>query len=316
MATDPAVVELQALIQTVAALSNDMSQNWNTTYSLKRFGPCKNFDGPVDKDSNRQIPHTKFHEAPLLKKLVDTFTEMFSNLTIDMVWLIVKYKPGSGFQSWHQDFNLNEKITKTIVINLGAVKRSDLLGGPLRGVIISENKDNEAKVSACDILGEQMLCGFIKSDSEDNEGKVVRVETERREDAMGKKNRKQASQAIKAMKQCGRAAQAAGAGIGAVVVLKVDYCTHSHAQGLMAIVYEINESTGGILVCCEHGVITHDGSRKDYCYWVPMTSMTLKQGRRTHLQLRRLFSQYAAWFWKVNTTRQIKKEFHIQSIMR
>ena len=113
--------------ETVAALSNDILQNWDTTYSLERFGPCKNFDGPVDKDSNRQIPHTKFHEAPLLNKLVDTFTEMLQYLTIDMVWLIVKSKPGSGFQSWHQDFNLNEKITKTIVINLGAVKRSDLL---------------------------------------------------------------------------------------------------------------------------------------------------------------------------------------------
>jgi hypothetical protein len=127
----------------------------------------------VDKDSNRQIPHTKFHEAPLLNKLVDTFTEMLQNLSIDMVWLIVKSKPGSGFQSWHQDFNLNEKTTKTIVINLGAVKRSDLLGGTLRKVVISENKDNEAKgSSARDILGGQMLCGFINSDSEDKEGKV------------------------------------------------------------------------------------------------------------------------------------------------
>jgi hypothetical protein len=256
----------------VAALSNDILQNWNTTYSLERFGPCKNFDGPVDKDSNRQIPHTKFHEAPLLNKLVDTFTEMFQYLTIDMVWLIVKSKPGSGFQSWHQDFNLNEKITKTIVINLGAVKRSDLLGGPMREVVNSENKDNEANVSAHDILGVQM-CGFINSDSEDNEGKVS-VETERRDDAMAKRNRKQESQAIKAMKQCGRAAQAAGAGIGAVVSLKVDYRTHSHAQGLLAIVYEMKESTGGILVCCEHGVVTHDGSKKDY--WVPYDKYDVK----------------------------------------
>ncbi len=58
------------------------------------------------------------------------------------------------------------------------------------------------------------MCGFINSDSEDNEGKVS-VETEQRDDAMAKRNRKQESQAIKAMKQCGRAAQAAGAGIGA-----------------------------------------------------------------------------------------------------
>ena len=44
---------------------------------------------------------------------------------------------------------------------------------------------------------------------------------------MATRNRKVESQAIKAMKQCGRAAQAAGAGIGAVVSLKVDYRTHS-----------------------------------------------------------------------------------------
>jgi len=42
------------------------------------------------------------------------------------------------------------------------VKISDLLGGPLREVVISENKDNEAKVkvSTSDIFGGQM-CGFI-----------------------------------------------------------------------------------------------------------------------------------------------------------
>ncbi len=58
-----------------------------------------------------------------------------------------------------------------------------------------------------------------------------------------------------------------------MVSLKVDYRTHSHAQGLFAIVYEMKESTGGILVCCQHGVITHDGSRKDY--WVPYDKYTV-----------------------------------------
>ena len=77
-----------------------------------------------------------------------------------------------------------------------------------------------------------MLCGFINSDSKNNKGKVRAMkgmETERRDDAMAKMNHKQESQAIKATKQCGRAAQAAGAGagIGAVVSLKVDYRTHS-----------------------------------------------------------------------------------------
>ena len=234
-----------------------------------------------------------------------------------MVWLIVKSKPGSGFQRWHQDFNLNEKITKTIDFNLGAVKRSDLLGGPLRKVV-SENKDNEAKVSARDILGGQMLCGFINSDSKDNEGKVRAMkgmETERRDDAMAKRNCKQESQAIKAMKQCGRAAQAAGAGIGAVISLKVDYCTHSHAQGLLAIVYEMKESTGGILVCCEHGVVTHDGSRKDY--WVPYDKYDIKARAQDTCPIEEaLQSVCNTWFWKVNTTCQINVEFPIQSIMR
>ena len=42
---------------------------------------------------------------------------------------------------------------------------------------------------------------------------------------------------------------------------------HSHANWLIAIVYAVKEGTGGILVCCEHGVITHSGTKGDY--WVP-----------------------------------------------
>ncbi len=52
-----------------------------------------------------------------------------------------------------------------------------------------------------------------------------------------------------------------------MVSLKVNSCTHSHVQGLVAIVYKINESAGGILICCQHGVISHDGTKGDY--WVP-----------------------------------------------
>ncbi len=72
------------------------------------------------------------------------------------------------------------------------------------------------------------------------------------------------------MKRCGHAAQSAGAGIGAVVTLKVDFRTHSHAQGLIVIMYEMKEITGGILVCCEHGVITHDGSRNSLSEVMPV----------------------------------------------
>jgi hypothetical protein len=58
-----------------------------------------------------------------------------------------------------------------------------------------------------------------------------------------------------------------GKGIGALVSLKVDYCTHCHVQGLLAIVYGFQENLGGILVCCEHGIVTREGTSKDY--WLP-----------------------------------------------
>ena len=92
-------------------------------------------------------------------------------------------------------------------------------------------------------------------------------EDEARSLAMTKKNKKQAESAEKEMKRAGKAALDSGAGPGAVVTLHVDYRTHSHAQGLIAIVYDFKEKTGGILVCCDHGVITHSGTKADY--WVP-----------------------------------------------
>ena len=133
-------------------MSNDILQNWDTTYSLDHFDTCKNFDGPVDKECNSSIPQEKFEQIPLIKKLVDTFTEMLPSLTIDLVWLIIKNKPGIGFQSWHRDFYLEmSKITKTVVINLGVTKRSDLLGRSCCVFINSDkkgNSNNEGNVSA------------------------------------------------------------------------------------------------------------------------------------------------------------------------
>jgi hypothetical protein len=88
-----------------------------------------------------------------------------------------------------------------------------------------------------------------------------------RREAMEKKNCKQEESAIKAVKVCGQAALDSGVGIGALMSLKVEYRTHCHAQGLLAIVYRFQENSGGILVCCEHEIITHDGTSNDY--WVP-----------------------------------------------
>ena len=76
--------------------------------------------------------------------------------------------------------------------------------------------------------------------------------------ALEKKNKRQAASAEKEMKRAGEAASCKGAAPGAVVMLKVDYRTHSHAQGLMGIVFDA-KPTGGIKVCCDHGIITHSG---------------------------------------------------------
>jgi len=64
------------------------------------------------------------------------------------VWLIVKSKRGSGFQEWHRDFYLNDKVVRTIVVNLGAMKRSDVPGEAcchLREIPPEETTNEERK---------------------------------------------------------------------------------------------------------------------------------------------------------------------------
>jgi hypothetical protein len=79
----------------------------------------------VDRASNRQIYKKNFTQVPLLKNLVDTFETMFPYLSIDLVWLLRKSKEGDGFQGWHKDFLLGQRITKTIVINVGSKERDN-----------------------------------------------------------------------------------------------------------------------------------------------------------------------------------------------
>ncbi len=114
--------------ETVTPLCNDILVNWDTTYTRYHFLTCKDFDGSVDNECNCQIPVTKFNQVPIIQNLVDTFCVMFPYLTVDMVWLIVKSKPGNGFQKWHRDFYLDKKIIKTIVVSLGSMKRSEVPG--------------------------------------------------------------------------------------------------------------------------------------------------------------------------------------------
>jgi len=106
------------------------------------------------------------------------------------VWLIVKSKRGSGFQEWHRDFYLNDKIVGTIVVNLGAMKRSDVPGkafGHLREIPPEETTNEERK--QC-LLIQQAAPSDLKSppetitikedkDSQELEDNVVEYHNER-----------------------------------------------------------------------------------------------------------------------------------------
>ncbi len=62
-----------------------------------------------------------------------------------------------------------------------------------------------------------------------------------------------------------------------MVTLKVDYRTQYNPEGLIAIVYDVMP-TGGIHVCCKHGVITHDGSNGDYWAGADLYSIKASAG--------------------------------------
>lgn len=115
----------------------------------------------------------------------------------------------------------------------------------------------------------------VEEDKEvDDHEDVASITSRNRLLAMEKKNKKQEESARKAMKKCGDAALKSGVSPGAVVSLQVDYRTHYNPEGLVAIVYDVQPRTGGIKVCCQHGVITHDGGKGDY--WVPADKYILK----------------------------------------
>ncbi len=87
---------------------------------------------------------------------------------------------------------------------------------------------------------------------------------------------------------------ATGAGIGVVVSLKVDYCTHFHAQGLLTIVYKVNENAGGILVAfsMESSLMTEQGVTTGF----RITSIRLLQKWTKWYQFKQSFSRYRTWY--------------------
>jgi len=106
-------------------LTKDLVGNWNTRYSKNLFPPAKSYDGEhVNSDKNRHIPSDKYHQVPLLENLVRMFEQKFNHLCIDSIWLLQKENCEDGFQGWHRDFALGQKITTTNVINVGSYSSS------------------------------------------------------------------------------------------------------------------------------------------------------------------------------------------------
>ena len=133
----------------------------------------------------------------------------------------------------------------------------------------------EEAAAAIDEITDDDIRTFLGFNGKSTEEYEKSVEEMTRKVAMDKKKTMQEVNANKAIKQRGDCLVAKGLGTGAVVNLQVDYRTHSHASGLLAIVYKSN-ATGAALVCCEHGVVTHDGSKKEY--WVPSDKFVVVAG--------------------------------------
>jgi hypothetical protein len=91
----------------VKDLSDDLLENWDTTYSAIDYPPLKMFGGmPIDRESNWQIPFEKLDERPHIKALVVLFEEIFPYLSIDRIVLLYKRRKGGGFQKWYHDYKL------------------------------------------------------------------------------------------------------------------------------------------------------------------------------------------------------------------
>ena len=111
------------LIYDITSLSNDVLTDWDSSYPVATFPPCKSFGGSrINRESNRQIHRSQFHLLPHIVTLVNYFEGNDKTLSVDQVWLIRKSESEEGFQTWHRDLPKLEgerSIVKTIVVNLG-----------------------------------------------------------------------------------------------------------------------------------------------------------------------------------------------------
>ena len=108
-------------------VSDDLYNNWDSTYSDLKFRPSKAFNGEaVDPCNNRHLREETFRNIPTLNGLIKRFKETHIDLNVHSVWIIRKTKGNMGFQNWHRDFYLSTSgIIATIVVNVGVYDRND-----------------------------------------------------------------------------------------------------------------------------------------------------------------------------------------------
>jgi hypothetical protein len=101
-------------------VSNDIKDNWNTTYAESKFPPSKAFDGnKIDPGTNRHLQGDTFRKILHMDNLVKYFESRFRQFYVKSVWIIKKTRDNDGFQGWHRDFYLNTDVISTIVVNVG-----------------------------------------------------------------------------------------------------------------------------------------------------------------------------------------------------
>ncbi len=106
-------------------LTQDICDDWDTTYSVDVFPPANAFDGDkIDATKNRHIPSVMFQGVLLMAELVKYFEDKYTHLKVRSVWIIEKSRENNGFQGWHRDFYLGTEVTTTIVVNVGAVTKN------------------------------------------------------------------------------------------------------------------------------------------------------------------------------------------------
>jgi hypothetical protein len=106
-------------------LTQDIRDNWDTTYSVNFFLPVKAFNGDkINATKNRHIPSVMFQGVPLIAELVKYFEDKYTHLKVRRVWIIEKSRENDGFQNWHRDFYLGTLVTTTIAVNVRAITKN------------------------------------------------------------------------------------------------------------------------------------------------------------------------------------------------